>query len=132
MQQKQVVGQYSQPTVPTVRQETDPYFPVSDPVTIGEALEASALGTGGDKPVDLSDAAAIQAAEVATGVILPGGIGAAAQSAATHNARTSGDEDKTTISDVLEVQIDNSSYLIVTSNRMFYFPFVFDNVVGIL
>ncbi|KAI8574524.1 hypothetical protein RHMOL_Rhmol01G0361400 [Rhododendron molle] len=100
----QVVGQYSQPTVPTTRQVMSPdtYIPVSDPVTIGEALEASALGAGGDKPVDLSDAAAIQAAEVATGVILPGGIGAAAQAAATHNARTSGDEDKTTISDVLE------------------------------
>ncbi|KAG5567570.1 hypothetical protein RHGRI_002942 [Rhododendron griersonianum] len=59
-------------------------------------------GAGGDKPVDLSDAAAIQAAEVATGVILPGGIGAAAQSAATHNARTLGDEDKTMLGDVLE------------------------------
>lgn len=102
----------------------DLYIPVSDPVTIGEALEASALGAGGDKPVDLSDAAAIQAAEVATGVILPGGIGAAAQSAATHNARTLGDEDKTMLGDVLEVQIDNSFYLMVTSNRMFYFPFV--------
>ncbi|KAJ0960113.1 hypothetical protein J5N97_000107 [Dioscorea zingiberensis] len=43
-------------------------------ITIGEALEASAQ-TAGDRPVDQSDAAAIQAAEVrATGsnVIIPG------------------------------------------------------------
>ncbi|KAF7152881.1 hypothetical protein RHSIM_Rhsim01G0273700 [Rhododendron simsii] len=102
----QAVGQYSQPiTVPTIigqAMSPDPDILGSDPITIGEALEASALGAGGDKPVDLSDAAAIQAAERATGTILPGGIGAAAQSAATHNLRTLGDEDKTTISDVLE------------------------------
>lgn len=102
----QVLGQYSQPiTEPTIIGQVkspDPDILGSDPITIGEALEASALGAGGDKPVDLSDAAAIQAAEGATGTILPGGIGAAAQSAATHNARTLGDEDKTTISDVLE------------------------------
>ncbi|KAG5567569.1 hypothetical protein RHGRI_002942 [Rhododendron griersonianum] len=102
----QVLGQYSQPiTEPTIIGQVkspDPDILGSDPITIGEALEASALGAGGDKPVDLSDAAAIQAAERATGTILPGGIGAAAQSAATHNIRTSGDEDKITISDVLE------------------------------
>ncbi|KAI3924980.1 hypothetical protein MKX01_009808 [Papaver californicum] len=72
-------------------------------ITIGEALEATAL-TAGDKPVDQSDAAAIQAAEVrATGrnVITPGGVAAAAQAAATFNARVWRDEDKTTLGDVL-------------------------------
>ncbi|KAI3962003.1 hypothetical protein MKX01_021886 [Papaver californicum] len=72
-------------------------------ITIGEALEATAL-TAGDKPVDQSDAAAIQAAEVrATGrnVITPGGVAAAAQAAATFNARVSRDEEKTTLGDVL-------------------------------
>ncbi|MCL7030348.1 hypothetical protein MKW94_010591 [Papaver nudicaule] len=72
-------------------------------ITIGEALEATAL-TAGDKPVDQSDAAAIQAAEVrATGrnVITPGGVAAAAQAAATHNARVLRDEDKTRLGDIL-------------------------------
>ncbi|CAN0920511.1 Late embryogenesis abundant protein 31 [Linum grandiflorum] len=72
-------------------------------VTIGEALEAAVL-TAGKKPVERSDAAAIQAAEVrATSrtTIVPGGIAAAAQSAATHNARATSDEEKTTIADVL-------------------------------
>ncbi|MGJ2543748.1 hypothetical protein ACR8G9_22410, partial [Salmonella enterica subsp. enterica serovar Paratyphi A] len=113
----QVVGQYTQPAT----EPTKPPAPVilgspgitgspiaagdalepGSPVTIGEALEASALAAG-DKPVDQSDAAAIQAAEVrATGYVLPGGIGAAAQSAATHNDRSSA-EDKTTLADVLE------------------------------
>ncbi|EXC47602.1 hypothetical protein L484_001468 [Morus notabilis] len=52
----------------------------------------------GQKPVERSNAAAIQAAEVrATGRIniVPGGVGAAAQSAATHNAQTTRKEDKT-------------------------------------
>ncbi|KAI4301883.1 hypothetical protein L6164_035120 [Bauhinia variegata] len=72
-------------------------------VTIGEALEATAL-TLGNKPVEWSDAAAIQAAEVrATGRtnIVPGGVAAAAQSAATLNARTASDQDKTKIADIL-------------------------------
>ncbi|XP_059652676.1 late embryogenesis abundant protein 47-like [Cornus florida] len=72
-------------------------------ITIGEALEATAL-TLGHKPVDYSDAAAIQAAEVrATGRtnIVPGGVAAAAQSAATRNARTARDEDKTKLADIL-------------------------------
>ncbi|CAI0384242.1 unnamed protein product [Linum tenue] len=72
-------------------------------VTIGEALEAAVL-TAGKKPVERSDAAAIQAAEVrATSrtTIVPGGIAAAAQSAATFNARTTKDEEKTTLADVL-------------------------------
>ncbi|GAB2218776.1 hypothetical protein Droror1_Dr00002008 [Drosera rotundifolia] len=74
-----------------------------NPITIGEALEATAI-TAGHKPVDRSDAAAIQAAEVrATGRtnIMPGGLAATAQSAAQHNARTEKDEDKTKLADVL-------------------------------
>lgn len=61
-----------------------------DPITIGEALEATALSIG-EKPVEQSDAAAIQAAEVrATGMneLLPCGLGAAAQSAAAYNTRS--------------------------------------------
>ncbi|KDP23618.1 hypothetical protein JCGZ_23451 [Jatropha curcas] len=72
-------------------------------ITIGEALEATAL-TAGQKPVEWSDAAAIQAAEVrATGrtTISPGGVAAAAQSAATLNARATRDEDKTKLADIL-------------------------------
>ncbi|KAE8668855.1 protein MON2-like protein [Hibiscus syriacus] len=72
-------------------------------ITIGEALEATAL-TAGKKLVEWSDAAAIQAAEVrATGrtSIMPGGIAAAAQSAATLNARATRDEDKTKLADIL-------------------------------
>ncbi|KAK7344198.1 hypothetical protein VNO77_13543 [Canavalia gladiata] len=72
-------------------------------ITIGEALEATVL-TAGKKAVEWSDAAAIQAAEVrATGRtnIVPGGVAAAAQSAATLNARTTKDEDKTKLADVL-------------------------------
>ncbi|GMI79557.1 hypothetical protein HRI_001625000 [Hibiscus trionum] len=72
-------------------------------ITIGEALEATAL-TAGKKPVEWSDAAAIQAAEVrATGrtSIMPGGVAAAAQSAATLNARATRDEDKTKLADIL-------------------------------
>lgn len=74
-------------------------------ITIGEALEATAI-TAGNKPVEWSDAAAIQAAEVrATGRtnIVPGGVAAAAQSAATLNARTTSDHDKTKLADVLAV-----------------------------
>ncbi|XP_031131657.1 late embryogenesis abundant protein 47 [Ipomoea triloba] len=72
-------------------------------ITIGEALEATAL-TAGDKPVDYGDAAAIQAAEVrATGRtnIVPGGVAAAAQSAASRNARATRDEEKTKLSEIL-------------------------------
>ncbi|KAD5960611.1 hypothetical protein R6Q59_013660 [Mikania micrantha] len=72
-------------------------------ITIGEALEATAL-TAGSRPVDYSDAAAIQAAEVrATGRtnIVPGGVAAAAQSAATRNARLTRDDDKTKLSEIL-------------------------------
>lgn len=74
-------------------------------ITIGEALEATAL-TAGHRPVDYSDAAAIQAAEVrATGRtnIVPGGVAAAAQSAATRNARLPNDEEKTKLGEILLV-----------------------------
>ncbi|XVF42116.1 hypothetical protein PTKIN_Ptkin01aG0334200 [Pterospermum kingtungense] len=97
----EVVGQYSQATPMT----SGPYSASdnADAITIGEALEATAL-TAGKKPVEWSDAAAIQAAEVrATGrtSITPGGVAAAAQSAATLNARVTKDEDKTKLGDIL-------------------------------
>ncbi|CAN4108637.1 unnamed protein product [Withania somnifera] len=72
-------------------------------ITIGEALEATVV-TAGNKPVDYSDAAAIQAAEVrATGRtnIIPGGVAAAAQSAATRNARLTKEEEKTKLAEIL-------------------------------
>ncbi|EEF41677.1 late embryogenesis abundant protein D-34 [Ricinus communis] len=96
----QVVAQYIEP-----RAERTTPGGALDPrsITIGEALEATALSSG-EKPIDQSDAAAIQAAEVrATGIaeVLPGGIGAEAQSAATRNPRAPRDQDKTKLSDVL-------------------------------
>ncbi|XP_021742813.1 late embryogenesis abundant protein 47-like [Chenopodium quinoa] len=72
------------------------------PITIGVALQATVL-TAGQKAVDRSDAAAIQAAEVrATGQtnIMPGGLAATAQSAAQFNAKPTTQE-KTTLADVL-------------------------------
>ncbi|KAJ0092879.1 hypothetical protein Patl1_25360 [Pistacia atlantica] len=65
-------------------------------ITIGEALEATAQ-TAGDKPVDQSDAAAIQAAEVratGTNVVTSGGLAASAQSAAAHNETVNREEEK--------------------------------------
>lgn len=59
--------------------------------------------------MDQSDAAAIQAAEVrATGsnVIIPGGLTATAQSAATHNARVDRDEYKIKLRDILMVNLN--------------------------
>ncbi|KMZ66534.1 Seed maturation protein/ Late embryogenesis abundant protein [Zostera marina] len=73
-------------------------------LTIGEALEATAV-TIGNKPVEQSDASAIQAAEArATGVVatIPSGIGAAAQAAADHNKHVTLDDEKTKIADVLK------------------------------
>jgi hypothetical protein len=79
-----------------------------DAVTIGAALEAvAATATAGGKPVDQSDAAAIQAAEMcATGsnATAPGGVAAAAQAAADLNARTARDENKVKLRDVLSVR----------------------------
>lgn len=100
---QQVVGQFVEPDVP-MRDPGLALYP--DAITVGEALEASALSEAGDKPVDQSDAAAIQAAEMrATGrnETTPGGVAAAAQSAATRNARTLPYEQRTTLSDVLTV-----------------------------
>ncbi|XP_030460787.1 late embryogenesis abundant protein D-34-like isoform X2 [Syzygium oleosum] len=105
---RQVVNQYSRrspiPTMtPSSIYQTDASKDGVGPITIGEALEAAAL-TAGQKPVEWSDAAAIQAAEVrATGrtAIVPGGVAAAAQSAANLNARTPRAEDKTTLADIL-------------------------------
>lgn len=97
-------------------------------ITIGEALEATAL-TAGHRPVDYSDAAAIQAAEVrATGRtnIVPGGVAAAAQSAATRNARLPRDEDKTKLGEILSVSSSDLSlyplfYQIFHSNLVLHF-----------
>ncbi|KAK2648361.1 hypothetical protein Ddye_015850, partial [Dipteronia dyeriana] len=74
-------------------------------VSTREKREATALSVG-DKPVHQSDSATIYAAEMrATGTneIKPGGIGATAQSAATHPERTLLLGAKTTISVVLAV-----------------------------
>ncbi|CAI0428519.1 unnamed protein product [Linum tenue] len=72
----------------------------------GGVVAAQNAITIGDRPVDQSDAAAIQAAETrATGssVTVPGGLAATAQSAATHNAATDRDEEKIKLNDVLWV-----------------------------
>lgn len=98
----QVVGRYVTPDVPLRNARS---VLSRDAITIGEALEATALSIG-DKPIDQSDAAAIQAAEMrATGTneITPGGVAAMAQSAADVNPRVMLDENKTTLSDVLAV-----------------------------
>jgi hypothetical protein len=75
-------------------------------ITIGEALEAAGYAAG-TRPVERSDAAAIQAAEVrATGLDanVPGGLAAQAQSAADANVWATRDEDKATLGDVLSVR----------------------------
>ncbi|KAK9182620.1 hypothetical protein WN944_025765 [Citrus x changshan-huyou] len=72
-------------------------------ITVGQALEAT-MQTIGDKPVELSDAAAIREAEMrATGsnVVTQGGYAASAQSAAAYNTGMIGDEDKIKLRDVL-------------------------------
>lgn len=79
--------------------------PEGTKITIGEALEATVL-TAGDKPVERSDAAAIQAAETrATGMnaTVPGGIAAQALAAADANARETRNEGKTKLRDILSV-----------------------------
>lgn len=98
----QVVAQYAVPEVATGTpgKTLDP-----DSISIGEALEAASLSIG-DKPVDKSDAAAINAAEMramGTDRIQPGGIAATAESAAAVNERTLAEGAKKTISDVLAV-----------------------------
>ncbi|CAN7046896.1 unnamed protein product [Brassica oleracea var. botrytis] len=102
----QVVGQYVEPVPVGTTAATDAEtlgLNLQSAITIGEALEA-AVQTAGNKPVDQSDAAAIQAAEVrasGTSDIAPGGIAASARSAANHNATVDRDEDKIKLVDVL-------------------------------
>ncbi|KAG0451054.1 hypothetical protein HPP92_026621 [Vanilla planifolia] len=96
----------------TVAGQTVAQFPVTtdgtggilprQEITVGEALEGAALMQG-DKPIEQSDAAAVQAAEArATGPkTLLGGVASAAQSAANVNTRISREEDKIAIGDVL-------------------------------
>ncbi|WVY98623.1 hypothetical protein V8G54_030774 [Vigna mungo] len=98
---RHVVGQFVEPEIPM---KTPASAQERDAITIGEALEATAVAGAGDKPVDESDAAAIQVAEMrATGKneTESGGLGARAQSAATRNTRTLPLSEKTTLSDVL-------------------------------
>ncbi|KAL6005242.1 hypothetical protein ACLOJK_005804 [Asimina triloba] len=97
----QTVCRYAEPA--PISMATPASVLKSEAITIGQALEASAL-TAGYKPVEQSDAAAIQAAEArATGrnVPAPGGVASTAQSAATMNERTIRDEDKTKLAEVL-------------------------------
>ncbi|KAJ0034494.1 hypothetical protein Pint_24810 [Pistacia integerrima] len=97
----QVVGQYVQPR--PVAQTVAVSAVQQGAITIGEALEATAQ-TAGDKPVDQSDAAAIQAAEVrATGanVVTSGGLAASAQSAAAHNEIVNREEEKIQLKEVI-------------------------------
>jgi len=108
MVQVKVVAQYADmdPNPMLDRMVAPPSAVDPDAVTIGEALEASAISSA-DKPIDLSDAAAIQAAEMrATGSnkIPQGGLGAEAQSAAARNAHLMRGELKTTIGDILMVR----------------------------
>lgn len=112
----QVVGKYSSaaPLLPPAVSEEG-----EDGITIGEALEAAALAAGG-KAVDWSDAAAVQAAEVrATGrtTMAAGGVSAAAQSAATLNARTNRSEDKIKLADVLTVRINILSVVLLSFHK---------------
>ncbi|XP_044498618.1 late embryogenesis abundant protein D-34-like [Mangifera indica] len=97
----QIVGQYTQarPLAQTVAASVVQ----KGAITIGEALEATAQ-TDGEKPVDQSDAAAIQAAEVrATGTnfITPGGLAASAQSAAARKEAANREEEKIKLKEVI-------------------------------
>lgn len=109
-----MVGQYGLPVDEQIDQSKSISAAAGDAVTIGEALEATALSAG-NKPVDKSDVAAIQAAEVrATGLgnVVPGGVGAEAQAAAARNMQTTRDEEKTTLADVLTVNLNLNIRLI--------------------
>ncbi|KNA23751.1 hypothetical protein SOVF_022150 [Spinacia oleracea] len=101
----QVVARYADknPNPTQAKMVAPPSAVDRDAVTIGEALEASAISAG-DKPITQTDAAAIQAAEMrvtGAGYIPPGGIGAEAQSAATRNEQIKSDQNKITLGDVL-------------------------------
>ncbi|XP_057517514.1 late embryogenesis abundant protein D-34-like [Amaranthus tricolor] len=101
----QVVARYVDPN-PNPTQEKMVGLPSAidrDAVTIGEALEASALSAG-NKPITRTDAAAIQAAEMLatkTNKTPPGGLGAEAQSAALRNEQITSQVNKTTLGDIL-------------------------------
>lgn len=77
----------------------------TDAVTIGEALQAAAQTLAGDKPVDLADVAAVQAAEMRTtrlSGVVPGGVAAAAQQAAATNMKPeTREEEKVRLRDVV-------------------------------
>lgn len=98
-------------------------------ITVGEALEATAVVIG-NKPVDQSDAAAIQAAEVRAtgrGQVIPGGISAEAQAAANQNAQLVRDEDKTKMVDILKVHIHPSISYYLCKDFFFHFKiFIWD------
>ncbi|KAL2935701.1 Late embryogenesis abundant protein 31 [Bienertia sinuspersici] len=99
-----VVARYADPN-PNSNPElmVGPPPAVDDAVTIGEALEISAIFAG-DKPITQTDASAIQAAEMrAVGCSNPppGGLGSEAQSAATRNKQIMTDENKITLGDIL-------------------------------
>lgn len=103
----QIVAQYIYPSEAGGDEERSARYPTTgvqeEAVTVGEALEAVALKPAGDKPIEQSDAVAIQAAEARAtgrGEVVPEGVGAEAQRAASINART---DDKTTLGDVLRV-----------------------------
>jgi hypothetical protein len=97
----QVMAQFTVPVPGTKVAEA------TDAVTLGEALHAAAQTSAGDKPVDLADAAALQAAEArATGLggNVRGGVAAAAQQAAETNAKRAedgGGGDRVTLRDVV-------------------------------
>ena len=82
-------------------------------ITIGEALEATTM-TVGQKPVDRSDDAAIQAAKVRATRrinIVPGGVAAAAQSAANLNVRATSTDKKPKLANILVVIYFNEKIL---------------------
>jgi hypothetical protein len=94
---------------------TDSFLATSDAITIGDALEAAAVG-GGERPVGQSDARAIQSAVMrATGAPpTAGGLAATAMSAAELNLRVPS-SDKTTLADILmDASIDMEADKIVT------------------
>ncbi|XP_031399973.1 late embryogenesis abundant protein D-34-like [Punica granatum] len=98
----QVLGQYVEP--PSVKTAPPEKVLAQGAKTIGQALESAACSAG-DKPVDQSDAAAIQAAEgraISRIETVPGTLTAAAQAAAAHNSRILPYEQKTKLSAVLK------------------------------
>lgn len=113
----QVVGQYREAT--PVLSATGATRQAM--VTIGEALEAAARTAGG-KAVDHNDAAAIQAAECrATGstLVTPGGLAAAAQSAAAYNDALGGNQGKVKLADILTVMFMLFFYYILFASLIF-------------